>query len=178
MPLTGSPPTSTDSRTPTRATTNTPTPESSTSTITATETPVSPATESSDLPTPTTDPFTRKSTQSTTISSPTSLVTGQSGMALGSDSIGPAVGGAVGGLLVVIAILIVVVIIALLFIKRGRKGSLKVNDRKESVQGYNNALYDGKKNTVTDMRSTRSTVISIILMYNVYWEYILILEIG
>ncbi len=57
----------------------------------------------------------------------------------------PAVGGAVGGLIVVV-IIILVVVIALLVIKRGQKRSLKVNGRKESVtvQGYNNALYDGK----------------------------------
>jgi predicted metalloprotease len=66
-----------------------------------------------------------------------------------SSSIGPAVGGAVGGLIAVI-IIIAVVVIALLVIKRGQKGSLKVNDRKESVQGYNNALYDGKQNSRSD----------------------------
>ena len=61
--------------------------------------------------------------------------------------LGPAVGGAVGA---VIVVTVVMVVIALLFIKRGQKGSLKVNDRKESVQGYNNAVYDGKQNTQTD----------------------------
>jgi predicted metalloprotease len=68
-----------------------------------------------------------------------------------SSSIGPAVGGAVGGLIAVIIIIAVVVIaLLLIMIKRGQKGSLKVNDRKESVQGYNNALYDGKQNTQSD----------------------------
>ena len=66
-----------------------------------------------------------------------------------SNIIAPAIGGAVGGLIVVIAV-IAVVLIALLFIKRGQKGSLKVNNGKESVQGYNNAVYDGKQNTQTD----------------------------
>ena len=66
-----------------------------------------------------------------------------------SNSIGPAVGGAVGGLIAVV-IVIAVVVIALLVIKKSQKGSLKVNDKKESVQGYNNALYDGKQNTQTD----------------------------
>ena len=63
-----------------------------------------------------------------------------------SSILGPAVGGAVGGL-VVITIIIAVVAIALLFIKRGQKRSLKVNDRKESVQGFNNVVYNGKQNT-------------------------------
>ena len=63
-----------------------------------------------------------------------------------SSILGPAVGGAVGGLAVVI-IIIAVVVITLLFVKRGQKGSLKVNNRKESVQGYNNAVYNGKQNT-------------------------------
>ena len=67
-----------------------------------------------------------------------------------SNNIGPAVGGTVGGLIAVVVV-IAVVVIALLVIKKGQKGSLKVNDRKEStVQGYNNALYDGKQNTQTD----------------------------
>ena len=59
-------------------------------------------------------------------------------------------GGAVGGLIAVV-IVIAVVVIALLVIKKSQKGSLKVNDKKESVQGYNNALYDGKQNTQTAM---------------------------
>ena len=63
--------------------------------------------------------------------------------------LGPAVGGVVGGLTVV-SIIVAVVVIALLFTKRSQKGSLKVNDGKESVQGYNNAVYDGKQNTQTD----------------------------
>ena len=80
-----------------------------------------------------------------------SPTTGQSEThtALVSSILGPAVGGAIGGLIVVIVI-IVVVVIALVFIKRGQKRSLKVNNRKESVQGYNNAVYDGKQNTQTD----------------------------
>ena len=74
----------------------------------------------------------------------------QSGSPLTSPNFfGPAVGGAVGALLVVVAITAVVVVV-LLFIKRGQKGSLKVNDGKESVQGFNNAVYDGKQNTQTD----------------------------
>ena len=63
-----------------------------------------------------------------------------------SSILGPAVGGVVGGL-VVITIIIAVVVIALLFIKRGQKRLLKVNNRKESVQGFNSAVYDGKQNT-------------------------------
>lgn len=83
----------------------------------------------------TTDPTTDMVTQGHMISA--------SNLESSSSILGPAVGGVVGGLIVIIAF-IAVVIIALLFIKRGQKGSLKVNDRKESVQGYNNALYDGK----------------------------------
>ena len=110
-----------------------------------------PTTSGADLPTSiaykTTDPVTGMSTQGTS-RSPTA---GQSEIhtALVSSILGPTVGGAIGGLTVVIVI-IVVVVIALAFIKRGQKGSLKVNDRKESVQGYNNAVYDGKQNTQTD----------------------------
>ena len=63
-----------------------------------------------------------------------------------SSILGPAVGGAVGGL-VVITIIIAVVVIALLFIKRGQKRSLKINNGKDSVQGFNSAVYDGKQNT-------------------------------
>ena len=87
------------------------------------------------------DPTTDMVTQGHMMSSPAP--------ASSSNSIAPAVGGAVGGLIAVIVI-IAVVVIALLVIKKGQKGSLKVNDRKESVRGYNNALYDGKQNTQTD----------------------------
>ena len=59
--------------------------------------------------------------------------------------IAPAVGGAVGGLIVVIVV-IAVVVITLLFIKRGQQGSTMLNDKKVSLQAYNNALYDGKQN--------------------------------
>ncbi len=62
-----------------------------------------------------------------------------------SSIIAPVMGGVVGGLIVVIAVVAVVIILSLLVIKRGQKRSLKVNDRKESVHGYNNALYDGKQ---------------------------------
>ena len=72
----------------------------------------------------------------------------QSGLPLASPNFGPAVGGTVGGLVVVVAIIAVVVV--LLFTKRGQRGSLKVNDGKESVQRFNNAVYDGKQNTQTD----------------------------
>ena len=61
------------------------------------------------------------------------------------NTIAPAVGGAVGGLIVVIVV-IAVVVIALLFIKRGQQGSVKMNDKKGSLQAYNNAIYDGKQN--------------------------------
>lgn len=64
--------------------------------------------------------------------------------------LGPAVGGAVGGLAAVIAVTVVMVVIALLLIKRGQRESLKVNDGKESVLGFNNAVYDGKQNNQTD----------------------------
>ena len=85
-----------------------------------------------------TDPVAGVSTQISASSSPVTEST------LISNRIGPAVGGAVGGLIAVIVV-IAVVVIALLVIKRSQKGSLKVNNRKESVQGYNNALYDGKQ---------------------------------
>ena len=48
---------------------------------------------------------------------------------LGTINIGNAVGGAVGGLMVVIVVAIgmIVIIIVLLVVKRGQKGSMKVN---------------------------------------------------
>ena len=58
------------------------------------------------------------------------------------NNVPPTVGGAVGGLIVVIVVIAVLVII-LLLIKRGQKGSVKVNN---GIQAYNNALYDGKQN--------------------------------
>ena len=66
---------------------------------------------------------------------------------ISNNIVAPAIGGAVGGLIIVIAV-IAVVLIALLIIKRSQKGSLNVNNKKEStVQGFNNAVYDGKQNT-------------------------------
>ena len=94
-----------------------------------------------------------------------------------SNIIGPAVGGAVGGLVVVITIIVVVVIIALLFIKRSQKGSLKVmiNDRKESVQGYNNALYDGKYKALILMNEIHAQI-NITHTYNGVLYHILIYD--
>ena len=62
-----------------------------------------------------------------------------------SNALAPAVGGAVGALTVAIVVVIVVVVIALVIVRRGQKGSMKVENRKKvSVHSYTNALYDGK----------------------------------
>ena len=57
-------------------------------------------------------------------------------------NIGYAVGGAVGGLVVIIVVAVGMIAIVLLVVKRGQKGSMKVEANGTGVQSFNNALYD------------------------------------
>ena len=63
------------------------------------------------------------------------------------SSTGYAVGGSVGGLMVVIVVAVGMVVTALLVVKRGRKGSMKVEANGSGVQAFNNALYDKGEET-------------------------------
>ena len=100
-----------------------------------------------------------------------STMSGSESSPLGSN-VGYAVGGALGGLAVVTAIAVAVVVIVLLFIKRGQKGSVKVETNGSGVKSFTNAVYDQGQETVSCMRRERCLSTYLYLHIPPYRRYV------
>ena len=86
-------------------------------------------------------------------------------------NIGYAVGGAVGGLMVVMVVAVGIIIFLLLVIKRGQKGSVKVEANGNGVQAFNNSLYDkGEETNRIQCMYTHTMPWYMLLMYNINYS--------